>query len=91
MEIPNTKYYTPRKDRGFYAYRFNVKMLPAGVDKTCSLEIVGNVATVLPGSTHTLIREAGGRLVYFRVASGILPTGKYRADQYMNRLELVWG
>lgn len=90
MEAPETKYYTPRKDRKHYAYRFNVKLLPPGCDDSCSVEIVGRKAIIRPGTIKRLVREAAGREVYFRLHAGILPATKYRADQYSDRLELVW-
>jgi hypothetical protein len=56
----------------------------------CSVMINGKKATITKDGNTQLVGEAGGRLVYFKLAEGMLPSTKYRADVYSDRIELIW-
>jgi hypothetical protein len=86
MEAPISKWYTPFKRGRFMFYRFSSKFMTGD----CSIEIIKGKAIIKSGGVIRLIVEASGRYVYFKLAEGVLPSTKYRADVYSDRIELIW-
>ena len=87
MELPTSKHYTPRKDGRYYAYRFPA----AWMTDNCTVDINVNSATITSGGNTRLVIEGFGRYVYFRMADGLLPNTRYRADRYSDKIVLTWG
>lgn len=86
MEAPISKWYTPFKRGRFIFYRFNEKYMTG----TCTVKIEGKrKAIVTKGGPRELTHEAKCE-VYFKLAEGMLPSTKYRADVYSDRIELIW-
>ena len=87
MELPISKHYTPRKRGAYHFYRFPSSWMKG----TCKINLKVNSATITAGGNTELVPEAMGRYVYFRMASGLLPSTKYRADRYSDKIVLTWG